>query len=149
MLKPFELSHVENTYRVTSRIEKMLRFQLAKEIEKDIFFVLSRAWDREEISSPHEKSNLKFSDSALRCFTTEPQRLFGGQGSYMTSVLHTATIRVAKVNKQGTNSATNCPFDKLLSSRETMVLLFPLVFIFQIKFYRKRSDQFSRVMCYE
>ena len=41
------------------------------------FFVLSRAWDKEKILSPHEESNLSPSDSALRCSTTEPQRLSG------------------------------------------------------------------------
>ena len=30
-------------------------------------FVLSRGWDKEKILSPHEKSNLRPSDSALRC----------------------------------------------------------------------------------
>ena len=39
------------------------------------FFVLSRAWDKEKILSPNEKSNLRPSDSALRCSTTETQRL--------------------------------------------------------------------------
>ena len=39
------------------------------------FFVLSRAWDKEKILSPNEKSNLRPSDSALRCSTTVTQRL--------------------------------------------------------------------------
>ena len=40
-------------------------------IEKDVFFfVLSRAWDKEKILSPYEGSNLRPSDSALRCSTT-------------------------------------------------------------------------------
>ena len=43
------------------------------------FFVLSRAWDKEKILSPYEGSNLRPSDSALRCSTTR--------------VLHTARIR--------------------------------------------------------
>ena len=30
-------------------------------------FVLPRAWDREKILSPHEESNLRDSDTALRC----------------------------------------------------------------------------------
>ena len=38
-------------------------------------FVLSWAWDKEKILSPHEESNLRPSDSALQCFTTEPQTL--------------------------------------------------------------------------
>ena len=40
-----------------------------------MFFVISRAWEKEKILSPHEESNLKPSDSALGCSTTEPQRL--------------------------------------------------------------------------
>ena len=38
------------------------------------FFVLSRAWDKDKILSPHEESNLRPSDSALQCFTTETPR---------------------------------------------------------------------------
>ena len=34
-----------------------------------------------KILSPHEESNLRASDSALRCSTTEPQRLYGGYTS--------------------------------------------------------------------
>ena len=40
-----------------------------------IFFILSRAWDKEKILSPHEELNLKSSDFALRYSTTETQRL--------------------------------------------------------------------------
>ena len=36
-----------------------------------MFFVLSRAWNKEKILSPHEESNLRPSHSALRCSTTE------------------------------------------------------------------------------
>ena len=39
-----------------------------------------RAWDKEKILSPHEKSKLRPSDSALRDSTTEPQRLHGERG---------------------------------------------------------------------
>ena len=39
-----------------------------------MFFVLSRAWDKEKILSPHEESNLRPTDSAPRCTTTELQR---------------------------------------------------------------------------
>ena len=35
--------------------------------QRKMFFVLSRAWDKEKILSPHEESNLRSSDSALRC----------------------------------------------------------------------------------
>ena len=47
---------------------------------RKMFFVLSRAWDKEKILSPHEESNLRSSDSALRCSTTEPQRLYSERG---------------------------------------------------------------------
>ena len=60
-----------------------------------MFFVLSRAWNKEKILSPHEESNLRPSHSALRCSTTKPQRLHSERGllqSYMTRVLHTARI---------------------------------------------------------
>ena len=40
-------------------------FELGKELRK-MFFVLSRAWDKEKILSPHEESNLRPSDSALK-----------------------------------------------------------------------------------
>ena len=57
--------------------------------ERKMFFVLSRACDKEIILSPHE-------ESALRCSTTEPRRLYGERGplrsSYVTRVLHTARI---------------------------------------------------------
>ena len=44
-------------------------------IEKDVFFILSRAWDKEKILKRHEESNLRPSDSAFQRSTTEPQRL--------------------------------------------------------------------------
>ena len=36
----------------------MVSFALGKEIAKDVF-VLSRAWDKEKILSPHKESNLR------------------------------------------------------------------------------------------
>ena len=59
-----------------------------------MFFVLSRAWDKEKILNPHEKSNLRPSDFALRCSTTEPQRLH--YEVLMTRVLH--TVRISNVD---------------------------------------------------
>ena len=50
-----------------------------------MFFVLSRARDKEKILSPHEESNLRPSDSVLRCSTTEPQRLHGERGLLRSS----------------------------------------------------------------
>ena len=40
-----------------NRLGEMVNFELDKERKKD-FFVLSRAWDKEKILSPHEGSNL-------------------------------------------------------------------------------------------
>ena len=58
----------------------MVSFEFGKEIEKDVFFVLSRVWDEEKILSPHEELNLRSSDSVLRCSTTELQRPYGERG---------------------------------------------------------------------
>ena len=66
-----------------------------------MFFVLSPAWDKEKILSPHEESNLRPSHSALRCSTTEPQRHYGEQGLYkvpMTLILHNARISQVDVD---------------------------------------------------
>ena len=61
-----------------------------------MFFVQLRAWDKGKILISHEEFNLRPSDSALWCSTTEPQRLYGERGllrsSYMTRILHTARI---------------------------------------------------------
>ena len=35
----------------------MVSFELGKEIEKDVFFVLSQAWDKKKIQSSHEELN--------------------------------------------------------------------------------------------
>ena len=63
----------------------MVSLELGKEIEKDVF-----ACQKKKILSPHQESNLRPSDSALRCSTTEPQRLYGERGLYkvpMTLIL--------------------------------------------------------------
>ena len=74
----------------------MQAFTKKKKNRERCFTVLSRAWDKEKILSPHEESNLRRSDSALRCSTTKPQTLYGEQGplrsSCMTPVLQTARI---------------------------------------------------------
>ena len=53
----------------------MVSFVLGKEIEKDVFRLVT--WDKQKILSPHEESNLRLSDSVLGFPTTEPQRLRG------------------------------------------------------------------------
>ena len=50
-----------------------------------MFFVVSQAWDKEKILSPYEELNLRPSDSALWCSTTESQGLFGEQGLLWSS----------------------------------------------------------------
>ena len=76
----------------------MISFELGKEIEKDVLFVLSRAWDKgKKIPSPHVESNLKPSDSALRCSTTELRDSTVSKVHYevhMTRVLHTAMLLI-------------------------------------------------------
>ena len=47
-----------------------------------MFFVLPRAGDKEKILSPHEESNLRLSDSALRCPTTEPLSSVKGDSEF-------------------------------------------------------------------
>ena len=47
-----------------------MKIMIRGKIEKDVFFVLSRAWDKEKkMLSLHEESNLRPSDSALQCST--------------------------------------------------------------------------------
>ena len=47
-------------------MREMVSFELGKEMVKDVYFVLSRAWDKEKILSLHEESNLRSSHSSLR-----------------------------------------------------------------------------------
>ena len=71
----------------------MLSF--VKKLRKMFFCLVERG-------SPHEESNLRPLDSVLWRSTTEPQRLYGEQGTFqspnMTYVLHNARIgNVVKV----------------------------------------------------
>ena len=43
----------------------MASFELGKEIEKKVFFVMSRAWDKGKIRSLFEESHVRPADSAL------------------------------------------------------------------------------------
>ena len=65
-------------------IIEMVSYELGKELRK-MFFILSRAWDKEKILSPYGESYLRPSDSALGCSTTEPQRLYGERGLLRSS----------------------------------------------------------------
>ena len=48
-------------------------------LKKDVFHLVTSVGQR-KILSPHEESNLRLSDSTLRCSSTEPQRLNGKRG---------------------------------------------------------------------
>ena len=53
-------------------------------------------WDKEKIPSPHEESNVRPSESALLCSTSEPQDSTVSEVYFevhLTRVLHTARIR--------------------------------------------------------
>ena len=50
----------------------MLSFELSKEIEKDVFHLVTSMGQRKKILSPHKELNLRPSDSMLQCSTTEP-----------------------------------------------------------------------------
>ena len=62
----------------------MVSFELCKEIEKDVFRLVSSV-HKEQILSLHEESYLRPSDSALWYSTTEPQRLHGEWGLLRSS----------------------------------------------------------------
>ena len=64
----------------------MESFELGKEIEKDIF-VLLRAWDKEKILSALWEMNLRPSDSALRCSTSEPRSLYSERDPLLFGML--------------------------------------------------------------
>ena len=49
----------------------MVSFELGKEIEKDVFRLVT-SLGQKKILSPHEESSLRPLDSALGCSTTEP-----------------------------------------------------------------------------
>ena len=71
--------------------------KLCLQLEKDAYFVLSRAWDKEKILSPYEESNLRPSDSVLRCsnhWVTESPRW----ARFITkSIWHTFCILLGSV----------------------------------------------------
>ena len=59
---------------------------LRLKIEKDVFFrFVTSLGQRKKNGSPHEESHLRPSDSALRCSTTEPQRLHVERGLLRSS----------------------------------------------------------------
>ena len=77
----------------------MASFELGKEIEKDVFLSCHERGTKKNIPSPHEESNLRPSDSALRYSIAETQRIYGERGPLRSSctkrVLH--SIRISDV----------------------------------------------------
>ena len=61
------------------RFVSTLTVQTARNVEKDVFRLVTSVRQRKN-SIPPEESNLRPSDFALLCSTSEPQRLYGGQG---------------------------------------------------------------------
>ena len=74
----------ENLIKLNERIREMVSFELGKEIEEDVFRLVTSVGQIKN-SEPHEEMNLRPSDSALRCSTTEPQRLYGERGLLRSS----------------------------------------------------------------
>ena len=56
---------------VVSRI--LPKANIPKRPERNMFFVLSQAWNKEKVLSPHQESNHRPSDFVLQCSTSEPQ----------------------------------------------------------------------------
>ena len=72
----------------------MVNFELGEETEKDVFRHVTSVGQR-KILSPYKESNVRPSDSALRCSATVPKRLYSDRGllrSSKTHALHTARI---------------------------------------------------------
>ena len=59
-----------NSYDASS--DNLVLDQLIIPLKKHVFFVLSQAWDKEKILSPHEELNLRPLDSMLRCCILPP-----------------------------------------------------------------------------
>ena len=64
-------------------IREMVSLELGKETKKDAFRLVTS--NKEKILSPHEESNLKPSDSALRCSTTQLGGFHGERGLLRSS----------------------------------------------------------------
>ena len=79
-----------NVYKPdVNRIREMVSFEPGKEIERDVFCLVTSVAQRKNSESGHEKSNLKPSHSAARCFTTESRRLYGERYLLRSSSLKT------------------------------------------------------------
>ena len=85
VLNTARISNVDGVMFVEKKIREMVSFELGKEIKKDVFSSCHKRGTKEKILSPPEESSLGPSDSALRCSTTEPQRLHGERGLLRSS----------------------------------------------------------------
>lgn len=84
---PTCISNVDSIV-IIDRSRKMVVFELRSRRRKNLY-VLSKGGGKSKILSLHEESNLIFSDFALRCSSTKPQRLHGMKGYYRgTYALH-------------------------------------------------------------
>ena len=85
-----------------------------------MFFVISRAWEKEKILSPHEESNLRLSDSVLGCPTTEPQRLRWAQNPKVWGSIPHGDSEVilfpSFVRRRKTSFSISLPSSKLTKS---------------------------------
>ena len=85
-----------------------------------MFFVISRAWEKEKILSPHEESNLRLSDSVLGCPTTEPQRLRWAQNPKVWGSIPHGDSEVilfpSFVTRRKTSFSISLPSSKLTKS---------------------------------
>ena len=91
--KIYHLSHSILNFSVVRPLK--LGTSNKKRVEKDVFCVFSRAWDKEKVLSPHEESSLRPSYSALRYLPLSHRDFTVSQVYYevhMTRVIHTAKI---------------------------------------------------------
>ena len=59
------------------KVREMVSFELGKKIEKDVFFVLSRAWGEEKNLSPYQELNPRPLDSAREVQKIPPEQVLG------------------------------------------------------------------------
>ena len=73
----YELKRSANTWTRSpvAVTNKMLSFELGKEIKERYFSSCHERRTKKKNLSPHEESDLRPLDSALRCSTTEPQSI--------------------------------------------------------------------------
>ena len=85
VLHTTRISNVDSVMFVDGKKRDVVSFELGKEIKKNVFSSYHERGTKEKILIPREESSLRPSDSALRCSTTEPQRLHGERGLLRSS----------------------------------------------------------------